>query len=88
MSTNVPGAGPGAVQSRGLITPSAPAHAAAAVTNAPRAPSPETKKLSDVTFRSFTEHGLSEEMLKLIPYEFCSEVQAATLEPILKGKDV
>jgi superfamily II DNA/RNA helicase len=45
-------------------------------------------KLSDVMFWSFTEHDLSEEMLKLIPYEFCSEVQAASLQPILSGKDV
>jgi hypothetical protein len=38
-----------------------------------------------MTLRSFTEHGLSEAMLELIPYVFCSEVQAATLEPILRG---
>jgi hypothetical protein len=34
----------------------------------------EIKKLSNVTFWSFTEHGLSEEMLELIPYEFCFKV--------------
>jgi hypothetical protein len=45
-------------------------------------------KLLDVMFWSFTEHGLSEEMLKLIPYEFYSEVQVASLQPILSGKDV
>jgi hypothetical protein len=76
------------VQSRGLVTPSAPAHAAAAIANALRAPISETMKLLDVMFWSFTEHGLSEEMLKLIPYEFYSEVQVASLQPILSGKDV
>jgi hypothetical protein len=47
-----------------------------------------TMKLSDVTFWRSTEHDLSKEMLRLISYEFCSEVQTTTLEPVLGGKDV
>jgi hypothetical protein len=45
-------------------------------------------QLSDVSFSSFVGQGLSPDMLKRIPYQYCSPVQAATLKPILEGKDV
>jgi hypothetical protein len=39
-----------------------------------------------MTFRSFTEHDVSEEMLKLIPHKFYFEV--TRLDPVLWSKGV
>jgi ATP-dependent RNA helicase MSS116 len=69
--------------------PEAPSVPAPAAHNAiPPRPATPPKQLSDVSFASFVGKGLNERMLALIPYEFCSEVQALTLPPILAGKDV
>jgi hypothetical protein len=60
---------------------------------APLAPVPAcaaraTRQLSDVSFASAVGRGFDPQMHKRIPYDFCSEVQAATLERALQGRDV
>ena len=53
-------------------------------------PSTENTALSNVRFADFVARGrLSSDLLeKLLPFEYCTEVQAATFDTILDGKDV
>ena len=53
-------------------------------------PSTENTTLSNVRFADFVARGrLSPDLLeKLLPFDRCTEVQAATFDAILEGKDV
>ncbi|KIM29695.1 hypothetical protein M408DRAFT_328559 [Serendipita vermifera MAFF 305830] len=45
--------------------------------------------ISQTRFMDFVDQGkISKSLLSKIPYEFCTEVQAQTIEPILSGSDV
>lgn len=53
-------------------------------------PSTENTTLSNVRFADFVASGrLSSDLLeKILPFDRCTEVQAATFDTILDGKDV
>lgn len=47
-----------------------------------------TSHLSSVTFASLSSHNVDQRLLDAIPFPLMSEVQAATIEPALKGVDI
>ena len=57
----------------------------------PTTPSPTAmaSNFSTVRFRDFAQRGqISDHVLRGIPFEFCTHVQAATLDVVLQGTDV
>ena len=55
----------------------------------PTTPAAMVSNFSSVRFRDFAERGqISDQVLRGIPFEFCTHVQAETLGVLLKGTDV
>jgi ATP-dependent RNA helicase MSS116 len=55
----------------------------------PTSPAAMASNFSTVRFRDFFERGkISSQVLQGIPFEFCTHVQAETMDVVLDGADV